>query len=35
MRGQSLDEVLKLEKDEPQDGIAEILGVTPPEEETK
>ena len=35
MRGQTLDEVLKLEKEEPQDEIAEILGVTPPEEDAK
>ena len=35
MRGQTLDEVLKLEKEEPQDEIAEILGVTPPEEDSK
>ncbi len=35
MRGQTLDEVLKLEKEEPTDEIAEILGVLPPEAETK
>jgi hypothetical protein len=35
MRGQTLDEVLKLEKEEPQDEISEILGVTPPEEDAK
>ena len=35
MRGQTLDEVLKLEKEEPEDEIAEILGVTAPAEETK
>lgn len=35
MRGQTLDEVLKLEKEEPTDEIAEILGVLPPGVETK
>lgn len=35
MRGQTLDEVLKLEKEEPADEIAEILGVLPAEAETK
>jgi hypothetical protein len=35
MRGQTLDEVLKLEANEPADDLTEILGLSEEEKKTK